>query len=178
MKALVLDGYTDEPACLGVPPFISPYVRLAYGALADAGAEVEYKTIDQWRSGQVNLNRFNLLGVVRNIAVPGKYLRGMPASDKELERIGREFNGTSALSLGVDPRIAPRSLADSYDHICSKDFDASLHDLVLGKEFVDRRRTYDEWNTWLVRGTEACRSHPDHGDTLIAEVQMLSLIHI
>ncbi len=172
MKALVLDGYTDEPACLGVPPFISPYVRLAYGALADAGAEVEYKTIDQWRSGQVNLNRFNLLGVVRNIAVPGKYLRGMPASDKELERIGREFNGTSALSLGVDPRIAPRSLADSYDHICSKDFDASLHDLVLGKEFVDRRRTYDEWNTWLVRGTEACRSHPDHGDTLIAEVQM------
>ncbi|MGQ9587889.1 MAG: radical SAM protein [Thermoplasmata archaeon] len=172
MKALVLDGYTDEPACLGVPPFISPYVRLAHGALADAGAEVEYKTIDQWRSGQVDLNRFDLLGVVRNIAVPGRYLRGMPASDKELERIARGFAGTSVLSLGVDPEKAPRSLTDSYDHICSKDFDATLHDLVSDKELIDRRRTYDEWNSWLVRGAEACRGHPDHGDTLIAEVQM------
>ena len=83
MRALVLDGYTDEPACLGVPPFVSPYARLAFGSLASAGAEVDYATVDQWRSRVVSLDRYDLLAVIRNIAVPGKYLRGMPASDRE-----------------------------------------------------------------------------------------------
>jgi radical SAM superfamily enzyme with C-terminal helix-hairpin-helix motif len=31
--AFILDGYVDEPACLGVPPYISPYIRTVAGAL-------------------------------------------------------------------------------------------------------------------------------------------------
>ena len=31
--ALILDGYVDEPTCLGVPPYISPYVRYLAGVL-------------------------------------------------------------------------------------------------------------------------------------------------
>ena len=49
MRVVLLDGYTDEPACLGVPPYISPYVRLCYGAAKAAGARVDYLTVDQWR---------------------------------------------------------------------------------------------------------------------------------
>ncbi|MCU0852648.1 MAG: radical SAM protein [Thermoplasmata archaeon] len=172
MRALVLDGYTDEPACLGVPPFISPYARLAFGALTDAGAEAEYATIDQWRSGSVNTEGFDLLAIIRNLAVPGKYLRGMPASDNELRRIAEAARGTTIGSLGVDPRNIPGPLKGSFDLLVSGDLDASLFDFASGEGLVQRRRTYEEWNSWLVRGAGACLRHPDLGGPLIAEVQM------
>jgi len=172
MKALLLDGYTDEPACLGVPPFISPYARLAYGALASAGAEVSYATIDQWRSADLDLSKFDLMAIVRNIAVPGKYLRGMPASDKELMSIGRSARGTVVASLGVAPDRTPMALKDAFDHVAHMDLDACLHDLVKTGYLEDRRRTPAEWSEWSVRGADACRHHPDHGGQLIAEVQM------
>jgi radical SAM superfamily enzyme with C-terminal helix-hairpin-helix motif len=172
MKALVLDGYTDEPACLGVPPFVSPYARLAYGALSAAGADVGYSTIDQWRGGEVKLERWNLLAAIRNVAVPGKYLRGMPASDKELLTIGQMFQGIKALSLGLEPSHAPESLKNAFDFIPCKDFDAGLFDLLTTKQFVDRRRTVAEWNSWLARGVDVCTQHPDHSGPLTAEVQM------
>lgn len=172
MRALVLDGYTDEPACLGVPPYISPYVRLSFGALEAAGAVVEYATIDQWRSGTVQLGRVDLLAVIRNVAVPGKYLRGMPASERELLKIAGSFRGRSALSLGVGPSMVPPVLRDAFDHLAREDLDASLFELASKGEWVDRRRSYEEWNSWLIRGARACTLHPDHGGPLIAEVQM------
>lgn len=172
MRALVLDGYTDEPACLGVPPFISPYARAAFGALSSAGAEVTYSTIDQWRAHAIKFERYDLLAVIRNIAVPGKYLRGMPASDRELSEIAGDFKGTIAGSLGAGARTAPRALREAFDHLAAGDFDASLHDLVSKGDWTDRRRTYDEWNSWLRLGAAACLEHPDHGGPLIAEVQM------
>jgi radical SAM superfamily enzyme with C-terminal helix-hairpin-helix motif len=172
MKALVLDGYTDEPACLGVPPFIAPYARLAYGALASAGAEVSYATIDQWRSSDVGLDKVDLLAVIRNISVPGKYLRGMPASDRELVSIARSAPGTAVASLGVAPDRAPRALKEAFDHIAAMDLDACLHDIARTGNPEDRRRTTAEWDAWSVRGAEACARHPDLGGPLIAEVQM------
>jgi len=172
MRALILDGYTDEPACLGVPPFISPNARLAYGALASAGAEVSYSTIDQWRSGGLSTGRIQLLAVIRSIAVPGKYLRGMPASDSELARITSSFSGTTVASLGVAQDRVPAALKDRFDHIASMDLDACLHDLVRTRKLEDRRRTQAEWREWAVGGAEACAHHPDHGGPLIAEVQM------
>ena len=50
-RYLILDYYIDEPACFGVPPFISPYVRYCYGAIKAASSEheVDYLTIDELR---------------------------------------------------------------------------------------------------------------------------------
>ena len=172
MKALVLDGYTDEPACLGVPPFISPYARLAYGALSAAKADVSYATIDQYRQGVVDVSKYDLLAVIRNLAVPGKYLRGMPASDREILAICDRSRGRVVASLGLDPKRAPSLLRQALDHLASADLDPTLFDLATRSEFVDRRRTYDEWQSWLIKGAEACRYHADHGGPLIAEVQM------
>lgn len=172
MKALVLDGYTDEPACLGVPPYVGPHVRLAYGALAQAGMEVAYATVDQWRTGQLNLGAYGLVAVVRNVAVPGKYLRGMPASDRELEAIAIDVKGTSVAALGTNPRRLPAALSDAFDHVAAMDLDATLYDLVKDRTIGDRRRTVSEWNDWLVAGARLCKEHPDHGGPLIAEVQM------
>ncbi|KIF69494.1 hypothetical protein HY68_14375 [Streptomyces sp. AcH 505] len=49
--SVVLDCYTVEPSGLGVPPYVSTYVRAAWSALTRAkhGAEVKYLTIDDVR---------------------------------------------------------------------------------------------------------------------------------
>ena len=172
MKSLVLDGYTDEPSCLGVPPYISPYVRLAYGAMRDAGLDVEYGTIDMWRSGLLDLNRYDLLFAIRHIAVPGKYLRGMPASDRELRMIGEGFRGRSLVSLGNVSGVFRANAADFYDNCVQGDPDAYIYDLLVGKEATGRRRTDAEWSRWSLKGAEACMQHPDYGGPLIAEIQM------
>ncbi len=47
----ILDGYTVEPSGLGVPPYLSTYVRGAYSALHNAypSADVRYLSIDDVR---------------------------------------------------------------------------------------------------------------------------------
>ena len=77
--AFILDGYVDEPACLGVPPYLSPYIRTVAGALIGHGYTVSYLTINQLRSDpqQVNrMNRADLFVMIAGVTVPGKYLGG------------------------------------------------------------------------------------------------------
>lgn len=167
-----MDGYTDEPSCLGVPPFISTYARMAYGAIEDAGSEARYATIDQWRGGDVDLRGYDLLVAIRHVAVPGKYLRGMPASDRELAVIGEEAPCRSVVSLGIQCRDVPHAVGDAFDHVVSGDVDAFVHDIARSGSPSDRKRTPEEWREWLLRGAKACESHPDHGGPLIAEMQM------
>ncbi|MDP3563793.1 MAG: radical SAM protein, partial [Methanoregula sp.] len=65
--AVILDGYVDEPACLGVPPYVSPYIRTVAGALIAHGYTVQYLTIDQLRLDPmrtVELNRAGLLVMI------------------------------------------------------------------------------------------------------------------
>jgi len=172
MRVLLLDGYMDEPACLGVPPYISPNIRLAYGACTSAGADVRYSTVDQLREGRVDLAWAQLLAVIRRISVPGKYLRGMPASDRELKTVCSSFKGKTIVDLGEGGEKSPASLRDSFDVLVRGDIDAGLFDLLTTGSFSDRAREYLEWNSWLARGAQVCTLHPDHGGPLIAEMQM------
>ena len=168
----MLDGYTDEPACLGVPPFVSPYARLAFGALRSAGADTGYATIDQWRGGAVDPAKWDLLAVIRHVTVPGKYLRGMPASDRELIEIGSRSPRRAVLSTGASGSGPSGSVESAFDRVARGDFDAGLFDLASSGQYADRRRTTEEWNDWLLAGAAVCQSHPDIGGPLIAEVQM------
>ena len=52
IKVVLIDGYIDDPAALGVPPYISPIARAVAGAAMDAGGDVEYITIDMIRQGR------------------------------------------------------------------------------------------------------------------------------
>ncbi|MRG27797.1 radical SAM protein [Laceyella tengchongensis] len=51
-RALIFDCYTVEPAGLGVPPYLSSYVRYAFSALQASGQyeEIAYATIDDFRT--------------------------------------------------------------------------------------------------------------------------------
>ena len=55
-EACILDGYVDEPACLGVPPYLSPYIRTVAGALTMYKYRVRYLTIDQLRKDPQSIN--------------------------------------------------------------------------------------------------------------------------
>jgi radical SAM superfamily enzyme with C-terminal helix-hairpin-helix motif len=39
VHVVIVDGYTDEPAALGVPPYLGPLPRYIAGAALDAGVE-------------------------------------------------------------------------------------------------------------------------------------------
>ena len=92
----LLDGFVDEPACLGVPPFISYYARYIAGAIKDAGECCTYTTIGEWRSGKRLCG--DLLVILAGAMVPGRYLRDMPISLNEFLEICRQFHGIKVLT--------------------------------------------------------------------------------
>ena len=106
---LVLDGYEDEPAAFGVPPYVGFHVRYVCGVMETAGLAYEYMTVDRYRQALKNdpesiAKRLkNCLGVVciAGAVVPGKYLRGTPISLRETQTLIRSLpHGTPALFGG------------------------------------------------------------------------------
>jgi len=167
LRAVIVDGFIDEPACLGVPPYLSPQVRAAAGAAADAGAEVAYLTIDQLRNGAI-IPEADVTLMIAGIAVPGKYLRAMPASGREVRELAGRLPGIRVLG-------GPAALDPSYEegyHVLSRQDPARvLHDILKGEEPDDRWRTLPQWNRWLLAGADIAKEHPDFPQPLVAEIE-------
>lgn len=89
MKALIVDGYVDEPALLGVPPYVSTYPRYIAGAFLHAGIEVEYLTIDQIReeSRWLEPSEYDYMVIIAGLSVSGHYLGGTPLTLTELKKL-------------------------------------------------------------------------------------------
>ena len=167
IRVLLIDGYIDDPAALGVPPYISPIVRAIAGAAMDAGASVDYLSIDMIRKGKRIDDTADISVVMSGNTVPGKYIRSMPMSVKELGKIlpqlGRNrFIGGSA---------ADTDIAQSFDFIIRKDLAASLYDGITGKDVEERFRTLEEWNRWMVLGADIVKQHQDYPFPLVAEIE-------
>ncbi len=171
MEVLILDGYVDEPSCLGVPPYVSPYPRYLAGAVKDAGHTYSYLTIDQYRTG-AELHG-DLLVLIAGCLVPGRYLRGMPVSDREIETIVEKFERTKVLG-GPLVRFGfhRKRFEKMFDHLARKDLDACAFDFLSSGSFSDRDRQLDEWAKWAVAGAEVTKMHPDFPQPLIAELDM------
>jgi radical SAM superfamily enzyme with C-terminal helix-hairpin-helix motif len=79
-KIAIIDFYVDEPACLGVPPYLSPYIRYLAGALIQKGyleKNIAYYTVDQLRESDYTVSDdYGNLFVIAGSTVPGKYLGG------------------------------------------------------------------------------------------------------
>lgn len=169
MRVCILDGYVDEPSILGVPPFISSYPRYLAGAAKDAGHEVFYLTVDQWRNGKAIQGE--LLVVISGAVVPGKYLRGMPISQREIGQVAAKFPKTKILAGPLARfRFYDEGLAKAFDHLARRDPDACLYDYLTSGTFRDRDRTLKEWNRWAVMGAEVVTHHPDFPDPAILEL--------
>ncbi len=168
MRVTILDGYIDEPSRLGVPPFISPYPRYAAGAAIAAGREPEYLTIDHWRSGRRPTGE--LLFVISGAQVPGKYLRTMPMSGKELNSVLEHRDVETHVWHSAEPSEI-RS-AGNGRHWWGCDPDALFFDLLTSGRPSKRRRTPEEWNKWSVLGAPLVKSHQDFPQPLICEIDM------
>ena len=77
---LVLDGYEDEPAAFGVPPYVGFHIRYVCGVLEQHNIEYTYMTIDQWRLFSEEVREQHLRDLqgfvcIAGAVVPGRYIR-------------------------------------------------------------------------------------------------------
>lgn len=167
ISVLVVDGYIDDPAALGVPPYISPMVRSIAGAAIDAGADrVDYLTIDMIRKG-ARIPQDSVSVVLSGNTVPGKYLRSMPMSVRELSELLPRLGGWRL----VGGSAASTDVAEGFDFAIKRDMAASLYDGMIGKEVGERLRDLDEWNRWMLLGADIVTSHQDFPEPLVAEIE-------
>ena len=170
--AFILDGYVDEPACLGVPPYISPYIRTVAGALLEHRFTVRYLTIDQLRKDPLQtaeLNKASLLVMIAGVTVPGKYLGGTPATLIEIQQIGQMLRGPKKLiggpigfgyaTEGGQPAI--RQVISGFDALLAGEPAIALDNYLAGNEpagVLDYTRT----DPWSIAGSSVIRQHPDY----------------
>ena len=170
--AYILDGYVDEPACLGVAPYISPYIRSVAGALAAHGFTVQYLTIDQLRNDPAYINRMDaaaLLVMITGVTVPGKYLGGTPATLSEIEQVGHMLRGPKKMiggpiGFGYSPeggQRAVRQVISGFDILLTGEPAVALDNYLNG---CDPAGTLDYHCTdpWSVAGSGIIEEHPDY----------------
>ena len=195
MRVAILDGYVDEPSCLGVPPYISPYPRLLAGAVEDAGHSWVYLTADESRASRIVrgaatlpapgaldgakkkaalFRQCDILAITGGASVPGKYLRGMPLSMNEIAEAATAFRGPTVLG-GPMARFGFEGLQrfhPLFAHIASKDAEASLFDFLKLGKWGDRERTMDEQERWMQKGARVVAEHPDNPRPLMVEISL------
>ena len=187
LTVTIVDGYVDEPAHFGVPPYVSTYPRYTAGALVDAGVpeeQVVYHTIDglrDERSRWRDVADADLLVYTGGITVPGKYVGGTPAEPDEVRELAWTADGTTLLGgpvrfgVGEENAGAQDMARDDldYDFVAMADVEAAAYDLVHGglEGFENRYRDYDEVARWAQKGAFVVEQHPNHPDYLIAELE-------
>ncbi|WP_394741351.1 radical SAM protein [Natronococcus roseus] len=187
LSVTIVDGYVDEPAHFGVPPYISTYPRYTAGALVDADVpreKITYHTIDglrdepdRWR----DVDEADLLIYLGGMTVPGKYVGGTPAEPDEVRKLAWTASGTSLMGgpvkFGVGDENAGATETErqdlDFDFVAKGDVEAAVHDLVeSGLEgFNNRMRDVDEVSRWAQEGAFIVEQHPNHPDYLIAELE-------
>ncbi|MGP8337543.1 MAG: radical SAM protein [Methanosarcinaceae archaeon] len=184
MKIVIIDGYVDEPACLGVPPYISPYPRYIAGALREhkiPQQDIYYVTIDQLRTSsepaKTRIISAGLVIIIAGMTVPGKYLRASPITLGEIESIFSIVSGTKILGgpvrLGFSDEGGKTASVPGIDvediNLVHADIEAFVYDLLQSEthlhdpENVEHRfRTVDEIARWSVNGAFIIKQHPDY----------------
>ncbi len=149
MKITILDGYVDEPTCLGVPPYISTYVRYTAGALVAAGVPEEsigYTTIDCLRKSPEKwqeLEESDIVLLVTGFTVPGRYLGGKPITAEEIAKVGqlktyKVIGGPIkfGFTLKGGSRASDLKLED-FNLVCKGDVELAAY--FIGKALIQNR---------------------------------------
>ena len=165
VKIAILDGYVDEPSCLGVPPYIAPYPRYIWGmlkAVKDADLSCTYLTIDQFRADaqlRARLRDFNFMVIIAGAVVPGKYLGGVPLRKNELPQVAIANHnilvGPITLELSKEERERLTML-----EIIDYPFEERLYERILRIAHAKTSKGAD-LNRFALLGAEVVRKHPD-----------------
>ncbi len=169
-KYLILDCYVDEPACFGVPPFISPYPRYICGALIDAGIAEEnivYSAIDSLRSSEYSItSEYAMVFIIGGAVVPGKYLGAKIGSLAEINRI---ISTNPAMNFAVGGPVSRIINKASNALSIDGDIEKFAHHFVKGENIQSQRST-DEIARWAVLGSKKVVEHPYYPD-VICEIE-------
>lgn len=194
LKVTILDGYTDEPAGLGVPPYIDVYPRYAAGVIweYEKDAVITYFTIDQarrnWSRFYKSAGESKYTIVIAGVVVPGKYLSAQPLTPKEAVFVGERLSATRTFSIlagpaakfgmgleGGRPAVSSRVLERYFDASVRGDVEVYLKDLLEeGEEKAEpwrRREDYSIVDRVAPIGAQIVRQHPNHGYNLIVEIE-------
>jgi radical SAM superfamily enzyme with C-terminal helix-hairpin-helix motif len=187
LDVVLVDGYVDEPAHFGVPPYISTYPRYTAGALVDAGVpeeRVAYYTIDELRDEKGNwraVEAADLLIYLGGMTVPGKYVGGTPAEPDEVRELAWVAEGTSLMGgpirFGVGERNEGATDTErrdlDFDFVAKGDIEAAAFDLVRSEleGFSDRMRANAEIDRWADLGAFVVSEHPNYPEYLICEIE-------
>lgn len=176
----ILDCYTDEPAGLGVPPYIGTYPRYIAGAI---GEKVNYITIDDLRtphkpSLKTDITTYNKtrqdiqeiikqtkeLIIIAGIHTPGKYLSAVPGTLKEITGLIKQFRCRKVLTGPAGSvhgsRLEGGKLAEKAD--------LSIFD-IIDDNYLNINN-YNKIKTASVKGAEIIKHHPSFPN-LIAEIE-------
>jgi len=168
--ALIIDGYVDEPACLGVAPYISPYIREVAGVLSGHGYTPGYVTIDQVRADPAlaaGYGRGDLVVMIAGLTVPGAYIGGKPATLTEIQQLGTLLRGPTTaiggpIAFGYAPgggRKAVRQAIAGFDATLSGSPAVALDAWLSGGEPAGAA-DYSLTDPWSVAGAGIVARHP------------------
>lgn len=168
--AVLLDGYVDEPACLGVPPYLSPDVRAAAGVLTLHGYQVRYLTIDQLRTDPVMfrvMTGADLLVMIAGVTVPGKYLGGTPATLTEIQQVGAMTGAAEKVLAGPigfgfsgqGGERAVKATVRGFDALLPGSPSAALYAHLQGLT-PDGTMHYPDYDRWAAAGASIVPQHP------------------
>ncbi|PXY71756.1 MAG: radical SAM protein [Methanobacteriota archaeon] len=183
---LLIDGYEDEPAAFGVPPYVGFHIRYIAGVMESHRLPYEYITIDRWREmvrttdaiADLNLGRVRGVALLAGAVVPGKYLRGTPISLRETkELLGMMPANIPFLAGGWAIRgwrQAGWSPLRANLFLTVQDTDATLDHFLRHGRWKHQRRTTEQWREWAHLGatSKAVIEHPDIDGPLTYEVEL------
>ena len=177
-KWLVLDGYEDEPAAFGVPPYVGFHIRYLCGVLEQHNLDYRYMTIDQWREfvrqkGAIGVEKLmkslDGFACIAGAVVPGKYLRGTPISINEMKDVVRNLPSEIPAILGGWAIRGWRQQGwnplRKNLFLAVQDTDATLNNFLKTGNWKHCRRNAEQWTEWAHYGanSKAVKFHPDLG---------------
>ena len=185
IKTCIIDGYIDEPTCLGVPPYISPYPRYITGAILENDPKniVDYFTIDQIRNKNEILNKlesYNIVIAIAGTSVPGRYLSGYPASPREIESIFSNLIHPKKILCGPAAKYGfstgggkkPIEIERVFNYVVKGDPEIFIYNFLDGKidERINRKNSRSIYN-YAKNGAGIVKKHPFYPDYLICEIE-------
>ena len=193
LNIVIIDGYIDEPTCLGVPPYISPYPRYIAGAIwkHDDKIKINYLTIDQIRKNNSFLNiliKSDLIITIAGISVPGKYLGGFPASPYELVKLLNNVSKpikvlcgpAGKYGFGISGGKKTKEIdfvKNSFDLIIKGDAETIIYQLLKNKLNISNvdstqcRKNASALRDFAIKGAKIVKQHPDYPNNLITEIE-------
>ncbi|GAB6098385.1 radical SAM protein [Halanaerocella petrolearia] len=173
-KVTILDGYLDEPSCLGVPPYIAPHVRYTYGALKETGLkkeEIDYLTIDQFRDKKdkvTELKDRELVIIIAGTTVPGKYLGGKPISVTEIEDLAHQLSNPEVIVSG--PIINCDLEVDYIDELAYEMPGLLAYKKLTSSDPLEDSKPAQLIDKWANLGAEITELHPNFPE-LVCEIE-------